>query len=788
MFPLLKKQTASIIILLSGMVIFDARSITFDINTLQALGYGREVADYFMAESRFLPGKQQVFIQVNAGKSKEVEAEFNQRGELCVDSQLLTALELKSKNLFTDCESVSAVWSEAQVRQFPGQFRIELTLPDDALKQADSRSEKGGSAVMLNYNVLTQRVSSPGYSTSYYSGNIEPGFNVNNWIIRNRNSFFKSEQAEYINREELSATRAIESIKSIFQVGEITARGESYSGLPITGLQLFSDGDQNDNLTLFTPIQGVAETNATVEIRQRSRLLYRTVVSPGPFSLSVIPGFSSGVPAEVSVIEDDGRRQRFTVNNLQSAGESGRNTGFQFGLGRYRSYFEAEDSAPPLLLTAEATVSPSEQLGLTSGALVSERYQNMHFSGDYFVSERLSLSGSGEISSVSNGVGGAQLNLMSNAVLSPSMSASLSGGYTSAAFKDVDTALANLSGGKGTSWQRHFSAGASLSWAHPGWGAWSFGSNWEQYHDGRRSLSQSFSHVRNIGIATLNMSLQKYNFRETALYLGLSLPLFGGKWQNTGQHINKKWLTGSNYNHSLGENASYNLSVDGDKESRRYGGSLNMDTAYSALRGSLSQNTEQHQATMFSASGGMAYSGGSFAMTSRRIGETFGMVSIPEQSGIRIQVPGVGSARTNFSGTAIIPTLPAYRDVDAAVDTQSLALNTRLSSTTTSFNMAKGSVAKRIIESHAYRQLLLTVRSANGKPVPVGSSVLDGDGRFLTTVVGDGNIMLVNDAIGKPLRVSLINQESCTVNYQAPETFDSDTLYEMVNADCVTNT
>lgn len=98
--------------------------------------------------------------------------------------------------------------------------------------------------------------------------------------------------------------------------------------------------------------------------------------------------------------------------------------------------------------------------------------------------------------------------------------------------------------------------------------------------------------------------------------------------------------------------------------------------------------------------------------------------------------------------------------------------------------MTRGSVATHHFETTETRQLLLTIRGSDGEMLPIGANVLDEKGNFLGTIIGDGNFMLENKAIGVTLRVKANNRDECRVNYREPEKFDPDVLYEVADAVC----
>ena len=82
------------------------------------------------------------------------------------------------------------------------------------------------------------------------------------------------------------------------------------------------------------------------------------------------------------------------------------------------------------------------------------------------------------------------------------------------------------------------------------------------------------------------------------------------------------------------------------------------------------------------------------------------------------------------------------------------------------------------------KQLLLEISSDDGVVVPSGSSAVDDKGELMGIVMGNGNIMLSNEQIGKPITLHRANQSDCLVEYPIPEHFDPNMLYEEVSAVC----
>lgn len=754
----------------------------FDIKTLEGLGYTSEAVDFFSKGSRFLPGVHNVKIQINAGRTYNVDARFNTEGELCVDRALLATLKLQQNTLASDCEKLTTLWPDAVVHAYPGQFRIELMLPERAFDTEQDDYQHGGHALLMNYNLFGQKIDS--YNNKIYlaQGVIEPGLNVGNWVVRNRSNINSGISGDHYFSEETSALHTVESIKSVVQFGQYGNRSETFSGLPVVGVQLYSDNAQTNNSQLLVPIQGVADTNATVEVSQRGRVIYRTIVAPGPFALSNITNFSSNVPAELDIIEEDGRRQHVTVTNTLDMGTYSGTNNYQVGFGQYRQlYGSSPSSAAPFLTTGEVTFSTDESYRVTAGGLLSADYQNLVLKNMNSGQKNSWISTSVHYSHAQEGKQGGQLEVQGHLPLNGNFSTSLSTLQRIENFITPDEAFS------GTTWDSSVrnATNASMSWASPSIGAFAYTASYNQYsHHGGSAITHNLSYAKSVGNAMLNLNLQTTSEGSSTAYTSLSLPLGPGTMNTQMQQRNHNMTTGATYRSKWRNNDSYSIGVTNDGHQQRVSGTGNMSTPYAQVGSSVSRGTNDNQSVSLSANGAIAYANGNLVTSSQPIGDTFAILSVPEQSNLRVQSPGSSATQTNYAGNAVLAKLPPYTKATAMVDTKTLPLNMRLSSTTADFELARGTVASHKLSVTETRQLLLYVHDKKGKSLPIGASVLDSDGQFITTLVGDGNAMLTNDDIGKHLRIKMPNQNECVVDYQAPSRFDPNVLYETADAVC----
>lgn len=92
------------------------------------------------------------------------------------------------------------------------------------------------------------------------------------------------------------------------------------------------------------------------------------------------------------------------------------------------------------------------------------------------------------------------------------------------------------------------------------------------------------------------------------------------------------------------------------------------------------------------------------------------------------------------------------------LDTKELPLNVRLDTTSFDVAVARGTVISRTVTATVMKQLLLGITLADGSPAPSGSSVLDEHDGLIGVVMGEGNVMLNNEQIGRPVKLRIANQ------------------------------
>nr|WP_230329023.1 fimbria/pilus outer membrane usher protein [Serratia sp. YC16] len=753
----------------------------FDVKTLAQLGYNADIAEFFNT-ARFLPGVHRVTLEVNAAQRYQEEVRFDSQGALCLDERLAQTLRLRVTPPPGACERFASHWPQAVVQVFPGAFRVEITLPEAAFDADKLRSEQsGGHAVLLNYDLYANRRQGRYGHQQTLQAMLEPGVNLRNWVLRNRSSYSNDESGGRLEVYETSASKDFPGWGAVVQLGEFSAGGALSGNVPLSGGQLLSLEAGAPDAALTVPLQGSVASPATLEVKQRGQVMYRTLLPAGPFSLSELGPVAAGVEAEVTLTETDGRRQRFTVT--PDAGDpAGRAGGYRLAAGRYRPYGAGREGAsPPALLLGEQEF----RLGrgqITAGGLLARTYQRLGWQSS--VSDDAGNWLSGGATFTRGRQPGVQLEAQGQVALGQHLALSLSSQYRTEGFRDADEGLNPPAEAQETTRLR-YNGGAALAWHTLSAGALTYSLSHERYYrDSRRSWTHALAYGVSLGRATLSVNLQSSAYDRAAVYAGLSLPWGAGSVSSRLQARRNNQLTlGGSWQGPVSERLNGYLDVTRDADGEYQGaGNLNGETAYTRLALGASHSGQGSSSLSLASSGGLGVANGTWVTSPQRIGDTFAVMRVAGQSGVRMS--GGGSGMTDFAGDALLPMLMPYMPLRAQVDTLSLPLNLRLDSTEAVFELARGTVAERRFRVTEVRQLLLTLRDESGTLLPTGASVHDERGQLLGTLIGEGNLMLVNDDIGKALRVRRLNMNECVVSYVVPAAFDPSVLYEEGDAVC----
>ena len=214
---------------------------------------------------------------------------------------------------------MSQCYQGSRIDNETGNNQLILLLPERYIRRQPADYEFGGHALMLNYTA--SRFDSQTHSSDYAA--LETGFNSNNWLFRHNGTYNKSERHQGYTPYNSYLQRTLTDHDAMMRLGRATLSDSLYSGITLDGLQWLPDSSLSLSQRSDVPVvEGIAESQAKVEIFQNGRLVYATQVQPGTFRLTDIPAQFDAVDLSVTVTESNGSRKQFIVPYLTSSGRS----------------------------------------------------------------------------------------------------------------------------------------------------------------------------------------------------------------------------------------------------------------------------------------------------------------------------------------------------------------------------------------------------------------------------------------------------------------------------------
>ncbi|HEY5805268.1 MAG TPA: fimbria/pilus outer membrane usher protein [Lysobacter sp.] len=711
--------------------------------------------------------------------------------------------------------------------------------------------DAGTTAAILNYDLNSYHTSSNGRSqTSSFLG-LSAGINVGGWRFRHDSSmYWQSGVAGQPSQHrwqaiDTYARRDITAWRSQLTIGDSHTSGELFDTIGMRGVQLATDDRMlPESLRGYAPtVRGVAETNAKVSIRQNGVLLRETTVSPGPFVIDDLYATGYGGDLTVFVTEADGRVREFSVpyasvpqqlrpgttrysvnagkvhddgvrhestlvQVIAQHGVTNLFTGYGGLLGTdgYLAAlgglsFNTSFGALAFDVTSARTSLPGQ--GRQSGQSLRTTYSRMlPTTGTSFslASYRYSTSGYYSLRDalvardIANGYqiddelldGQADQELAG--VLTPEQRAALQG-QRSADLLASSHGLAhqrnrfdiNLN-------QRLGDVGGTLYATASARDYWSREGTDLQfqlgYNNRFRSLSYSISASR----------LRDFDGRfSNQFFVSFSVPLgdspraptlsAGLVRENDGNQQSQLMLTGT-----AGADNQYSYGA-GVAHGDETGTSANINGGYRGSHGvanvSFGQGDGYSQASLGLAGTAVAFADG--ITFGQPAGETMAIVSAPHAAGARLlNAPGV---KLDGHGRALLPYLTPYNLNSVELDPKGLPLDVQLASTSIHVAPRAGSVTVLKFDTEYGRAVVAHLTREDGRPVPFGAEVSDGQGRILGVVGQSGRLLLRGIEEAGTLSLSWqedSTQRLCSINYRLPPRSDTTaaTQYSTLEGQC----
>lgn len=772
----------------------------FDQEVLRQRGIDPKLAALFSQQPRFAPGQQQITLTVNGHDKGTTRARFSPNGSLCFDDALLAfagiqrpaqwpvTLDDQEAPDAPGCLQLDEAFPHAQVELHPGQHRVVIVVPDQALlaqRQPAHDYSQGGAAGLLNYDLFDTYNRFDGQTSRYAAANTELGLNLDNWILRSRQVHSRFEGRVHSEMLDTYVQRSFAEQRSLFQAGEISLVNPVLNGAQIVGAQLTPEYGllaQLDNAS----VQGIANSQARVEVHQNGALLYSTVVQPGPFTLNNIPRITSRSDLEVTVTETNGEQRRFRVPaNLTASVRP--QSGYSVGAGVVRSH--GHDTDDPAVASLGYTGALGQRSSLSGGLILAQSYRGLGASLGTVLTPQLS----GEIAALGSQAttldnSGAQLGGQLSWQMDEQWSSLVGGNHRTRGYRELLDSTFSDDEQNDASYRDQLST--SLRWAGGELGSFNLGYTQTRYyvHDSNQRLFLSWGN--SYGGLTLSASVEKSigtsnGYNDDALYLSASIPLGGKRRLRSSVRHNDSGTTSTlAYNEQVSDSFGYRLGAEhrsGDSSSLASAG-LSALPRYTQMDLNYSGDGDNSNYNL-GLRGGIALHATGITPTPYPIRDTFAILSVTDTPGVKASTPS-GPVWTDHAGNAVIPALAAYSRSPVQIDPQSLPININVDEGAATLRAHRGAVPRLSFRAWSTRRLLLTLLDGSGQPLASGASVFDDRGRFINLVQPGGLVFIDNSAGISHLIVSDHQARECRITLEPDTGNDTESFYTRAQHTC----
>lgn len=792
------------------------QAAAFDLEMLKSRGLDPKVGEFFSKAPRFSAGDRRVGLQVNGSQRGSVQARFDEEGQLCFTRGLLDQanLVIPSDNfrLGDDtgssddaCYDFVAAYPQTEVELRPNREEVSLLVSTDALRPVSEDQgiyESGGTAGLFNYEVLGQNNQFSSGESRYYSTNTEVGFNAGDWIVRSRQTFSVVNNTRNFQSLYTYGQKTFVPLQSTLQAGQINIRNSVFPGAAITGAQMVPDaGLQGKNIGGAT-VEGIAQSSARVEVRQAGALIHTSLVPAGPFSLPNVQLLNGFTDLDVRVIEASGEQRSFTVAAASLVQGSLSAPGYSVAAGKVRT-FDNDEQESPMVVTGSGgwLLNPTNKL--STGLMVSNNgYQAAAWTLDSNLTPSTYVSVRNTVANASEeGVKGTQASVSVNTSVTKNFNAGFNVTRQTTGFRDLlDTTRVNTPGYFDTLNRDQY--GVNLGWNDEWLGSLTAGYSVGNTFDGRSTRYATASWSKPFKHATVSLNVERNlgrtdtyddDFRGrrtdddgTAMYLTVSVPL-GGKRSVRGYANKRNGNTrfGTTFDDNSNDFAKYRLTAERDvqRKEQDFSGNVNLLPRYAQVNLGYARNGPDSTSYSGQLSGGVAVHEDGMTLSPYQLTDTFGVAKVGDVGGVKLNTPS-GPVWTDPWGNAVIPQLNAYQNTRVEIETKSLPRNVDIQNGFKAVTAGRGSVNKLDFPVVKSRRALLQISDANGKPIDKGAAVLDGKGKFITTVVDDGKVFITNGQLTDTLSISLGEGKSCAVHFKLQDEPDLNVYFENAKATC----
>ncbi|WP_296262229.1 MULTISPECIES: fimbria/pilus outer membrane usher protein [unclassified Pseudomonas] len=779
----------------------------------------------FLQGNSVAPGTYRVDIYVNRTLSGRRDLDFAANPasgvvEACLTLDLLAQLGMDTSGLDESgstpghCFDLPARVEFAHVEYQPTSLRLNVSIPQAMMSRrvrgyvSPQLWDEGQRAAFANYSFSAARRSRSGQTQDQYFLGLRNGLNLGAWRLRNESSLvYGSTQPYRFRSNRTFVQRDITAFKSQLTLGETFTDSQVFDSVRFIGAMLASDdGMLPDSERVYAPIiHGIADTNATVEVRQSGFMLYSGNVPPGPFEISDLYPSGSNGDLEITVIEADGRRRVFVqaYASLPIMVPKGASR-FSLAAGHYDSHDERAQS--PFFTSATLIYGLTEHVTAFGGAQVAEDFQaasigagintglgavSLDLTQSISQPQRQSYTGQSlrmryantlELTNTTLAVAGYRHSTDRyrtfeehvdelQALGGPAFDRAI-GRAKDRVELNLTQALAEQSASLSLtgSEQRYWNSTGKTRQLYLSWSA-----AW-------RSLSYGVSLERN---QTFQRDGQSRSDNRIALTLSLPLgdspsssrAFFNAVHDSSGDATVQGGLNGQVFDD---RNTFYSLQAGHDSRSGASGsGKLNTTTPFGRFDAGYGQGRDYHSFSLGATGSVVAHGGG--VNFGQPLGETFALVQVADVTGARLS--NFSNVETASNGYAILPYTQPYRANWVSLDTRQLGADVELENAVTQLIPRRGAVPVVSFKATVGRRVQFELLHHDGGHLPLGAMVEDEQGKLLAAVDPSGRALVLSEQDSGELVIKWSDQH-CRAQFDLPPR-DPQRTYDRVKVVCL---
>ncbi|EGF16863.1 MULTISPECIES: fimbria/pilus outer membrane usher protein [Haemophilus] len=766
----------------------------------------------FNNKNAVLAGEYPAEIYVNEQYKGSLSLIFADKGEkvvLCLTPDLINLLDLNKEAYSGQNDNSGCLDAEIALTNINIVFdtslqRLNISAPQALIAQrprdyiSPSQWQDGVPAAFINYDINNYHYESKVIQSNQQFISIRTGANIGSWALRHSGSrnWYKtskgvSEKSRYQNNETY-LQKDFATIQGLVTLGEFNSQSKVQESIGLRGIQVSSDDRMlASSQRGYAPvIQGIANTNALITIKQDGNIIYQTNVPAGPFNISDLYPSGSNNDLTVEITEANGVKRSFNVPyaSLTPLIRMGQFT-YQAAAGHYRygSQVYSQDKVAQLsfqygLLNA---------LTINSGAILHKDYRSLLL-GAGFNTPLGAFTTDATLSrtyfSNSNNVKRGYSIHASYSVNLPATSTNVTLAayrYSSRDFYNLrDAIFANHSNfiddenihsslfyrpknqyqisinqRLGEKWGNFYIIGSTYNY----WNSNHARHEYQfSYSNTYKSLSYQFGFSQSIDRTS--------KIRNNSLYVNFSLPIGGkGASVSTTMANNRQYHSlQTTFSDSMGENNqfNYNLSAMTDsKNHRSTSTNLNYRTniaEYSASAAIYNDGIRQY---------GLGANGSIVAhpygiTLGNSVNDNFMIVHAKNGHGAKVNT-GTGQTLDYF-GNAIVPYSTPYSINYIGIDTSHMPNNLEFSATEKQVIPRANSINLVNFESHQNTMILFKIKLAKGGAIPMAAEAKNSDGSF-AGFIGQGGMLFANSLTQTKgnitVRWGANESEQCQFNY-----------------------